>query len=396
MLNFELRNYPDIFFGREAEKRCGELLKEIGGTKALIHHSGEQFVLPLIEKIKGYLRDAGLDCIDLGGVVANPLLSKIREGIALCREQKVDCVLAVGGGSVIDSAKGIAMGAVYDGDIWDFYCGKAEPKGILPLGAIATFAGAGSEWSRASVITNEENNHKRSADDFNLMRPAFAIHNPELTFTVPPYQTAAGAADIFSHLFEFYMSKTPDIYLSRQLLAAGMKTVIKYAETAVREPDNYAARSALMITSPFAVSGILRLGLIGDWASHLMEHQMSVEWNIAHGAGLAVLMPVWMKYNLHKNVGLFARFAVDAFGIEYDFDYPERTAMDGIRTLRNFFNSLGLLATVTELTKETPSDETLKKLAGRIPYYGGENKTLIGETFPLNKDDVYNIYKAAL
>ena len=259
MINFELRNMPDFFFGRGMERKCGELIREFGGSRVLLHHSGEAFVLPLIESLKGYIEEAGLSWVELGGVVPNPRLSKIYEGIKLGKKEKIDCVLAVGGGSVIDSAKGIAMGCAYDGDVWDFYSQKAVPQKMLVLGVISTFAGTGSESSRASVVTNDETQLKRSADDFDLMRPDFAILNPELTQSIPPFQTASGAADIFSHLCENYFSSTDEIYLSRQLLTAGMKTVLKNAPLAVSEPENYAARSALMMTAPLAVNGIMRL-----------------------------------------------------------------------------------------------------------------------------------------
>lgn len=394
MTDFELRNIPDLIFGRGAEGRCGELMKEIGGSKVLIHHSGEAFVQPLIRQVKGLLQQEGLEYVELGGVVPNPRLSKIREGIQLCRDQGVDSILAVGGGSVIDSAKGIAMGVVYGGDVWDFYCGKAVPQEILPLGVISTFAGTGSEFSRASVVTNEENGLKRSADDFDLMRPRFAILNPELTLTVPPMQTASGAADIMSHLCENYFTATKDVYLSHKLLAAGMHTVLKNAPIAVRQPDHYGARSALMIVAPFVISGLLRLGLVGDWACHLIEHEMSTEWDIPHGAGLAVITPVWMTYVYRQNIPLFAKFAVDAFGIEYDFEHPERTALDGISALRTFFDSLDLPARIRDFHKGDISDETLRDMAKRIAYYGKENT--IGETFLLSEEDVYQIYKAAL
>lgn len=395
MINFELRNMPDFFFGRGMERKCGQLLREFGGSRVLIHHSGEAFVLPLIEEIKGYIEEAGLSFVELGGVVPNPRLSKIYEGIELGKREKIDCVLAVGGGSVIDSAKGIAMGCAYDGDVWDFYCQKAAPERMLMLGVVSTFAGTGSESSRASVVTNDETGLKRSADDFDLMRPDFAILNPELTQSIPPFQTASGAADIFSHLCENYFSSTKDIYLSRQLLAAGMKTVLKNAPVAVREPNNYAARSALMMTAPLAVNGIMRLGLVGDWACHLIEHEMSTEWDIPHGAGLAVIMPYWMEYVYRRDMGLFARFAVEAFGCEYDFDNQERTVKEGIRKVREFFRGLQLPSRIREFAGQV-SDETLKKLAKRVPYENMEGRRVIGCTFRLDEEDVYEIYKMAL
>lgn len=395
MNNFELRNLPDLFFGRDAEKRCGELLRDIGAKRVLIHHSGEPFVLPLVERVKGYVEQAGLWCTDLGGVKPNPRLSLIYEGIELCRREQIDAVLAVGGGSVIDSAKGIAMGAVYEGDVWDFYMGVAIPTKILKLGAISTFAGTGSEFSRASIITNEELELKRSCDDIDIMRPAFAIINPELTITVPPKQTAAGAADIFSHCCEFYFTHTKDVYLSHQLLAAGMKTVLKNAPIAYREPDNYAARSALSITAPLAISGLLRLGLVGDWACHLIEHEMSTEFDCPHGTGLGIITPYWIEYVYHQDINLFARWAVDAFGIAYDFDDPERTVKDGIRAFRHFLRELDIPSNIRELAPDA-DEAVLRKMAKRIPYYGGPDKTTIGETFPLTEEDVYRIYLSAL
>ena len=395
MNNFELRNLPDLFFGRESEKKCGKLLRDMGAHRVLIHHSGEPFVLSLVEQVKGYIEAEGLWCTDLGGVKPNPRLELVYEGIKLCREEKIDAILAVGGGSVIDSAKGIAMGAVYDGDVWDFYKGTALPTKILMIGAITTFAGTGSEFSRASIVTNEALDLKRSCDDIDIMRPAFAIVNPELTFTVPPKQTAAGAADIFSHCCEFYFTHTKDVYLSHQLLAAGMKAVLKNAPIAYREPTNYAARSALSITAPLAICGILRLGLVGDWACHLIEHEMSTEFDCPHGTGLAIITPYWIEYVYRQDVNLFARWAVDAFGIDYDFDDPERTVKDGLLALRDFYRQLDMPRTIRDFAPQA-TPEIMAKLSRRIPYYGGEDKSTIGETFPLNEMDVYNIYMAAL
>lgn len=395
MNNFELRNLPDLFFGHGAEKRCGELLREMGATRILIHHSGEPFVLPLVERIKGYIQEAGLWCTDLGGVKPNPRLSLIYEGIKVCRRENIDAVLAVGGGSVIDSAKGIAMGAVYDGDVWDFYMGTVIPTKILMLGAVSTFAGTGSEFSRASIVTNEELALKRSCDDIDIMRPAFAIVDPDLTITVPPAQTASGAADIFSHCCEFYFTHTKDVYLSHKLLAAAMKTVLKNAPIAYEKPDDYAARSALAITAPLAICGILRLGLVGDWACHLIEHEMSTEFDLPHGTGLAIITPYWIEYVYRQDIPLFARWAVDAFGVEYDFDDPERTVKDGLRALRNFYRQLDLPDRIHAFAPHA-DEAALRRMAARIPYYGGPDKTTIGETFPLTEEDVFQIYRLTL
>ena len=394
MINFDLMNIPDIIFGKETEQRCGQLMKEFGAHKILIHHSGEPFVMPLVQKVGAWLEEAGLEWLDLGGVVPNPRLSKVREGIALCRKEGIDGVLAVGGGSVIDSAKGIACGVPYEGDVWDMYRMIVKVETRLPLGVISTFAGTGSECSCASVVTNEELQLKLSIDDWPAVRPDFCILDPELTYSVPPMQTASGASDIMSHLVENFCTACPDVYLNHQLLLAGMKTVLKNAPIAVAEPDNYAARSALMITAPYAISGLLRIGLVGDWACHLMEHEMSTQWNIPHGLGLAIITPVWMRYVYRRDVKLFAKLAHELFHIEYDYDHPETTALAGIDALSAWFQSIGMPKTIREFVSGDTSEETLRVMASRINYCLEGQK--IGMAFPITEEDVVNIYKLSL
>lgn len=394
MINFDLMNMPDMIFGRDTEKRCGELMKSFGAKRVLIHHAGEPFVKPLIERVKTYLAEAGLSFVELDGVVPNPHLSKVYEGIELCRREGIDSVLAVGGGSVIDSAKGIACGTPYDGDVWDMYRMVAPVKERLILGVISTFAGTGSECSCASVVTNEKTQLKLSLDNQPIVRPDFCILNPELTFSLPPLQTASGASDIMSHLIENYSSATPDVYMNQAFLIAGMKTVLKQAPIAVKEPENYGARSALMAASPFAISGLLRLGMVGDWSCHLMEHEMSTEWNIPHGLGLAIITPVWMRYVYKRDVKLFAKLAVELFHIEYDFDHPEMTALAGIEALSDWFQSLGMPKTIRAFVKGDTSEETLRKMARRIDYALPGHE--IGLAFRLSEEDVVNIYKLSL
>lgn len=394
MINFDLINMPDMIFGRDTEMQCGKLLKSYGAKKVLIHHSGEAFVKPLIECVKIYLQEAGLSFVELDGVVPNPRLSKVYEGIKLCREENIDSVLAVGGGSVIDSAKGIACGTPFMGDVWDMYRMIEPVKERLVLGVISTFAGTGSECSCASVVTNEKTQLKLSLDNQPIVRPDFCILNPELTYSVPPVQTASGASDIMSHLIENYCSKTKDVYLNQEFLLAGMKTVKKHAPIAVRDPENYAARSALMAASPFAISGLMRLGMVGDWSCHLMEHEMSTEWNIPHGLGLAIITPVWMKYVYRQDVALFAKLAVELFDIEYDYDHPENTALAGIEALSEWFRSLGMPKTIREYVKDDTSEETLRKMAHRIDYALPGHE--IGLAFRLTEEDVVNIYKLSL
>ncbi|NLB56718.1 MAG: iron-containing alcohol dehydrogenase [Lentisphaerae bacterium] len=395
MIDFTLRNQTDIIFGKDAEKECGKLLKEFGGTKVLLHHSGEPFVLPLIKKVKNILADEGLPYVELVGVVPNPRLSLVYEGIELCRREKIDCILAVGGGSVIDSAKAIGIGVPYDGDVWDFFLGKLYPSKSLPVGVISTFAGTGSETTRASVITKEEDGLKRSADDADVIKPKFAILNPELTFTVPNYQTASGIADITSHLMENYFSATEGAEFSDWLLVAGLKSVLKNGPIVVQQPENYNARGELMLVAPFCINGILKVGRAGDWACHFLEHEMSAEWDIPHGEGLAVVTPVWMRYVYKKNVELFAKFATRVFNVDYDFDCPEATALKGIEMVEDFFMRLGLPAKIGDFKNiDDVNNSTLRKMAARIPFYGPGNT--IGSICPLDENDCYEIFRRCL
>ena len=394
MNDFSLGKMPEFIFGHKAEERCAELIKRYGGTRVLIHHSGEPFVRPLIDKVRGILEGEGLFCIDLGGVVPNPRLELVYEGIELCRKNQIDAVLAVGGGSVIDSSKGIALGAVYDGDVWDFYLQKAIPTKRLPLGCISTFAGTGSESTRASVVTKSDEKLKRSADDIDIIRPDFAIMNPELTFTVPPYQSASGISDITSHLLENYFSRTKHVDFSDNLTFGALKTVLKNGPLVMQEPHNYDARAEIMISAPFAINGIIRFGRSGDWSCHLIEHEMSAEWDIAHGAGLAVITPVWMRYVYEEDIPLFAKLGVNVFGLSYDFDNPKATAEETIRRFENFFRSLGMPSRIREFNVGEVSQETYHKMARRIPYYR-DNGTRIGVIKPLDEQDIVKIYQLA-
>ena len=398
MNDFSLGKMPEFIFGHKAEEKCAELIKRYGGTRVLIHHSGEPFVMPLIEKVRGILEDAGMFVMDLGGVVPNPRLDLVYKGIELCKENRIDFVLAVGGGSVIDSSKGIALGAVYDGDVWDFYLQKEIPVARLPLGSISTFAGTGSESTRASVVTKYEEKLKRSADDIDIIRPDFAIMDPELTFSVPPYQTASGISDITSHLLENYFSRTKHVDFSDNLTFGALKTVIKNAPLVMKDPCNYDARAEIMITAPFAINGIIRFGRSGDWSCHLMEHEMSAQWDVAHGAGLACITPVWMRYVYESDIPLFAKFGVNVFGLSYDFDDPKATAIETINRFEAFFKSLGMpsrLRDFKNIREEDLNDEAFHEMARRVPYYR-DNGTRIGVVQPLDENDIVEIYRRSI
>ncbi len=357
MIDFVLRGSTDLIYGKDKESRVGDLIRDFGGTKVLIHHSGEPFVLPLIQRVKVYLEQAGLAWAELGGVVPNPRIELVYQGIELCRREQVNFILAVGGGSVIDSAKAIGLGTVYDGDVWDIYDGKVKQQGIVPVGVISTFAGTGSEATFGSVITKGKLKRGiEDPDDHVMIRPKFVIMNPELTFTVPRFQTAVGIADM-------------------------------------EEPENYEARGALMVLSPLAINGVTKVGRWGDWGCHDIEHEMSGEWDIPHGAGLAVVMPAWMRYVYRDYLNLFVKFAGMVFHIPADMECPERTALAGIERFSSFlFQTLGLPASLSGLgiQPEALTDEVLRRVAGQVFYQGGETA---GRTRPLRVDDVYRILK---
>jgi hypothetical protein len=276
-----------------------------------------------------------VEFIELGGVQPNPRLSLVKQGIELCRKHNIDFILAVGGGSVIDSAKAIAVGVPYEGDVWDFYSGKAVPEKALPVGVVLTIPAAGSEASKSSVITNEDGWYKRGLN-VEIIRPKFAIMNPEITFTLPPYQTACGAADIMAHVMERYFTHQKDVDFTDRLCEATLKTIIKNVPIVLEEPENYQARAEIMWASTIAHNDLLSTGRIGDWASHAIEHELSGIYDVPHGAGLAVVFPAWMKYVYKEDVDRFVQFATRVWDVEMDFSNPERTALEGIYRLTQF------------------------------------------------------------
>jgi alcohol dehydrogenase YqhD (iron-dependent ADH family) len=294
------------------------------------------------------LRESGIEFLELGGVKPNPRLSLVCEGVELCRKNNVDFILAVGGGSVIDSAKAIALGATYAGDVWDFYMGKTAPTEALPIGCVLTIPAAGSESSQSSVITNEEGKLKRFCDN-EILRPRFAIMNPELSFTLPPYQTACGASDIMAHVMERYFTNSRHVELTDRLCESTLKTVINNAPTVRREPQNYDARAEIMWAGAIAHNDLLGTGRIGDWASHMIEHELSAMNDVAHGAGLAIVFPAWMKYVCKHDIQSFVRFAVRVWNVDERFHDPEKTALEGIRRLENFYESIGLPTRLSEI-----------------------------------------------
>lgn len=386
MLNFTYSNITKIVFGRGVEEQVG---KEAAawGKKVLLHYGGGHIVRSgLKDRVVESLKEAGLEIVELGGAQPNPRLSMVREGIALARQEKVDLILAVGGGSTIDSAKAIGIGVPYDGDVWDFYAGKARAEESLPVGVILTIPAAGSESSTSSVVTNEGGWLKVGYGAL-VMRPKFALMNPELTFTLPAYQTACGVADMMAHIMERYFTREKEVGFGDQLCEAALRSIIQEAPIAIAEPENYGARANIMWAGTVAHNDLLGVGRSEDWASHNIEHELSALYDIAHGAGLAIVFPAWMKYVYKQDPDRFVQFAVRVFGVEQDFHNPERTILEGIRRLEDFFSRIGLPTTLAEA--EIPQDR-LAEMAEKATH--GNTRTL-GSFMPLGQEDVFAIYK---
>ena len=388
MENFDFRNPTKIVFGRGTEARVGAETAAFS-KKVLLHYGGGSVKASgLYDRVAASLRAAGVEWVDLGGVKPNPRLSLVREGVRLCKEKGLGLVLAVGGGSVIDSAKAIAMGADIDGDVWDFYLGKGEPKAALPVATVLTISAAGSESSTGTVITNDEGQLKRAVNS-ELIYPRFSILNPELTFTLPAFQVACGAADILAHLMERYFTVVEHVELTDRLLEATMKTIILKAPLALADPRDYDARAEFMWAGTIAHNNLLNTGRIGDWASHDIEHEISGIYDVAHGAGLAVVFPAWMKQTMSRDVDRFAQWAVRVWNVDMDFRNPEATAREGIKRLEAFFHALGL---GTRLADLKVGIERLDEMASKCTDGG---KKTVGNFVKLDRAAVRNILELA-
>lgn len=388
MENFVFKNATKIIFGCGMEQRVGAETR-LYSSKVLLHYGGGSIKnTGLYEKVVNSLKNEGVTFVELPGVQPNPRLSLVREGIRLCRENGIDFILAVGGGSVIDSAKAIAVGVPYKGDVWDFYNGKAEVDKALPVATVLTIPAAGSEASPSSVITNEDGWYKRGLTT-EWIRPVFSILNPELTYSLPAYQTACGAADIMAHIMERYFTNVKNVDLTDRLCEATLKTIIKNVPSALAEPNNYDFRAEILWASTIAHNDLLGTGRIGDWASHDIEHEMSGIYDIAHGAGLAIVFPAWMKYVYKHDINRFVQFAVRVWDVEMDFASPERTALEGIQRLENFFKSIGLPIRFSDLAIP---EERIDEMASKCT--AGDTKT-VGNFVRLNKKDIGSIYTLA-
>ena len=349
MNNFTFYSPTEFVFGRNTENECGKYVRKYGGSKVLIHYGGGSAVKSgLLDRVKKSLEAEGIAYCELGGVKPNPRDTKIYEGIELCRKEKVDFILSVGGGSCIDSAKGIAIGVPYEGDFWDFYTRKAEIKTALPIGTVLTIAAAGSEGSGATVVTKEDGMLKRDAAS-DMLRPRFSVLNPELTCTLPAYQTGCGATDIMAHVFERYFTNTKEVEITDRLCEAVLLTMIKETPRVIADPDNYEARANIMWAGTVAHNDIIGVGRSQDWNSHGIEHELSGLYDVAHGAGLAVVMPAWMEFVMNHDVMRFAQMATRIWGCEMNFENPEETAKQGIRAFRRFLHDIGMPINFAEL-----------------------------------------------
>ena len=391
MNNFDFYSPTYFAFGKDREKDAGALVRRFGGTRVLIHYGGGSVVRSgLLDRVKASLDDADVPWLELGGVKPNPRSGLVRQGIELCRREGVDFILAVGGGSTIDSSKAIAAGTVYDGDFWDFYSGKYIER-ALPVGTVLTIAAAGSEGSPDSVITNEAGMFKRGATG-DAIRPKFSILNPALTQTLPPYQTACGITDIMAHLYERYLTNTREVEVTDRLIEALLLTMVHEGPRVIEDPDNYEARANIMWAGMMAHNNSCGVGRSQDWNSHNIEHELSALYDCAHGAGLAVTMPAVFSYVMNHDVMRFAQVAVRVWGCQMDFAHPEVTAKAGIEALRQFLKSIGMPGALGELGG---SAGDIPKLVDVLCYGDGRPGSIAGFV-TLNADDCAAIYRMML
>ena len=391
MLNFDFHNPTRIIFGKDTEKQIGSLLKPYA-KKVLFHYGGSSIKKSgLYDTVKASLKESGLDFAELGGVVPNPRLSLVYEGIELCKKEGIDLILAVGGGSVIDSAKAIAIGVCNDEDIWDIYEKRIAVNKALPVATILTIPAAGSEASNSSVITNENKQMKLGYTN-QCIRPLLSIVNPEFFFTLPKEQIANGVSDMMSHIFERYFTHTIQTDLTDSLCEATLKTIMKNALIVAENPKDYDAWCQVGFGGTVAHNDLLGMGRNQDWACHAMEHELSALYDVAHGAGLAVLTPAWMKYVYKENINMFMQFAVNVMGVEGSFREPDKLILEAIERLKEFYKKIGLPTTMTELGIEESKFELMAKKATKVAY--GEEKP-IGGIKKLYWQDVLAIYRLA-
>ena len=388
MNDFDFYSPTYFVFGRGREAEAGTYVKKFGGSRVLVLYGGQSAKKSgLLDRVLASLNGAGLHTVELGGVKPNPRSGLVYEGIDLCRKEGIDFLLAVGGGSVIDTAKAIAIGVPYEGDFWDFFSGKV-PEKALPVGTVLTIAASGSEGSPDSIITNEKTLDKNSAEA-DCLRPCFSILDPALTESLPPYQTACGVTDIMAHAFERYFTNTEDVEVTDRLLEGVLLTMLHEGPRVMADPHDYGARANIMWAGMVCHNDMMGVGRKQDWNSHHLEHVLSALYDCAHGAGLAVIMPAWMRYCADHHDGLrMAQMAVRVFGCQMDFADPRRTALEGIAAFRAFLKSIGMPLTFAEIGAD-PAD--IPKLVEMNHVGNGVTGGYVG----LTSDAIREIYEIA-
>ncbi|KAA5403006.1 iron-containing alcohol dehydrogenase [Bacteroides cellulosilyticus] len=389
MNNFVFYSPTEFVFGKATEMQVGALARKHGARKVMIVYGGGSVVRSgLLDRVKQSLQEAGIEYCLMGGVQPNPVDTKVYEGIEFCRREQADMLLPVGGGSVIDTAKAIAAGVLYEGDFWDFYIGKAKVTKALKVAVVLTIPAAGSEGSGNTVITKLDGLQKLSLRVPEVLRPVFSIMNPELTYTLPPFQTACGVADMMAHIMERYFTNTQEVEIGDRLCEGTLMAIINEAPKVMRNPEDYGARANLMWAGMIAHNGTCGVGCEEDWASHFLEHEISAIYGVTHGAGLSVIFPAWMTWMVEHNVGKIAQYAVRVWGVPESED-KKAAALEGIGKLKAFFSSLGLPVTFKELGVENPD---IDRLADSLHRNKGE---LVGNYVKLTKQDSKEIYHLA-
>jgi len=381
-----------VVFGRQSEEQLPQLLKAQGATRVLVHYGGGSARRSgLLDKVYGLLDEAAIPYVELGGVVPNPLLSKVQEGVDLCRREQVDFILAVGGGSVIDSSKAIGYGVKYDGDVWDFWCGKAVPQSALPVGVVLTIPAAGSEMSSSTVITKDEGLLKRGINS-DLCRPRFCIMNPERTYTLPPYQTAAGCTDIMMHTMERFFSKYEEMTLTDAISEALLRTVRDCALQVMETPDDYRTRAQIMWAGSLAHNDLTECGTEKDFATHRLEHELSALFGVTHGAGLAAIWGSWARFTMKNHLSRFVQFAVNVMGVANDFAHPEQTALKGIAAMEQFYRRIGMPTSIPELIGRPVTDDEIRLMVRKCSR---EGTITVGAMEVLHEKEMEVVYRLA-
>ena len=393
MKDFKYYAPTEVVFGEQSEEQLAALVKKYGGTKVLVHYGGRSAEKSgLLDKICHLLSQGGIPYVKLGGVVPNPRLSLAKKGIEICRKEGVNFILAVGGGSVIDSSKCIAYGVCMAGDVWDLYFGKVEaPETMLPVASVLTIPAAGSEMSEASVITNEDGDVKQGYSN-DMSRPKFAIMNPRRTFTLPPYQTAAGVTDMMMHTMERYFSKDDDMDFTTDLAEAALRNIRNAVFEVLKDPENYRYRAQIMWGGSLMHNGLTGCGISDDWATHQIEHELSGMFDVTHGAGLAAIWPSWARYVMHENLSRFVRFAVNVMDVPNDFTDPEGTALRGIEAMERFYNAIGMPKNIKELLGREITDEEIREMTRKCSR---DYTATCGCLKVLKAEDMEAIYKMA-